>query len=278
VLALPEYAIRDNTIHHTDLFSLCRALPSQSVDMILCDLPYGTTACSWDSIIPMEPMWDAFKRIIKPRGAIVLTATEPFASRLRMSWIDGYKYDWVWDKRRHANFFNAKVMPLMHHELILVFGFKPVYFPQDTQRVDSERTKYPRVHGRYKKQNGGAFVGGHKEVIDVHTNTTNRYPGSILEFARDSFGNLHPTQKPVALFEYLIKTYTQPGELVFDPCVGSGTTAVAAHKTGRRYICGDITREYVDIARQRVIDSDPYQPKKVSDSATQLSLFEEPRT
>jgi site-specific DNA-methyltransferase (adenine-specific) len=255
-----------NTIQHIEFFELCEQMPDESVDMILCDLPYGTTACSWDSIIPMEPMWQAFKRIIKPRGAIVLTATEPFASRLRMSNLDMYKYDWVWDKVTARGLQIAKYRPMQQHEQVLCFAINsPSYYPIMVKRVKPVKGKIYGMSNTFQIKNNDGVIRTYNE----------KYPKSILKFQGANIGYLHPTQKPVSLFEYLIKTYTQAGELVFDPCVGSGTTAVAARNTGRDYICGDFTREYVDMARERVRNSDPF--KASIDKKTgvkQLSLFE----
>lgn len=264
MLALPEVAITPNSIHHMDLFALCNAMPSESVDMILCDLPYGTTACSWDTIIPIEPMWEQFKRIIKPRGAIVLTATEPFASRLRMSNINMYKYDWVWDKNNSAGFVLAPLRPFQVTENVLIFQTSLFYYP-----IFEKRGK-PRNKGGYGKSDV-------YNIMPSESKSNTYYPKNIIKIGNaDQTNKAHPTQKPVALFEYLIRTYTRENELVFDPCVGSGTTAVAARNTGRDYICGDFTREYVELARQRVQNSDPYQATVHENGVKQLSLFEQP--
>jgi site-specific DNA-methyltransferase (adenine-specific) len=234
-----------NSIHHADLFDLCAALDAGSVDMILADLPYGTTACSWDTVIPFAPMWAAFKRIIKPRGAIVLTASQPFTSALVMSWPQGFRYEWVWDKVAPVGMMNAKLQPMRQHENALVFCSEvPIYFPELTPDAVSKpfgklSTSKPGVYG---------VVGANKQVGIG-------YPRSIVSFMRPNNltgGGLHPTQKPVALFEYLIRTYTQPGELVFDPTAGSGTTAVAARQTGRDYIVGDSSAEYVALMQERL--------------------------
>ena len=241
MLELPEYAVRDNTIHHLDLITLCNALPSQSVDLILCDLPYGITACAWDSVIPFVPMWTEFKRVIKPRGAIVLTASQPFTSALVMSNPKWFRYEWTWHKTQGTGYLNANRQPMKNHENTLIFSKEsPCYNPQ-------MRTGKP-----YSSTNGdvGGYVRDKTVGGYVTVNDGDRFPLSVLSFNSET--GLHPTQKPVALFEYLIRTYTQPGELVFDPCVGSGTTAIAARQTGRRFICGDSSREYVEVARKRL--------------------------
>lgn len=265
-----------NQIHHMDALELLGQLEPQSVDMILCDLPYGVTACRWDSVIPIEPMWDAIKRVMKPRGAVVLTATQPFTSRLVSSNYEMFKYSMVWAKSRVTDFVRAAIKPLNQHEDILIFSLGTVaskskrvmhYYPQmqtgkpytktfksTTNRITGDRPNYKNLLGK-TKVNGGI-----------------RFPTSVIYFA-DFNHNEHPTQKPVALFEYLIKTYTQAGDLVVDMCVGSGTTAVAARNTGRRFICGDFTLDYVEIARRRLVETDPYQDTPYANGSTQLSLF-----
>jgi site-specific DNA-methyltransferase (adenine-specific) len=231
-----------NTIHEADLFDLCGRMGDQSVDMILADLPYGTTACSWDTVIPFEPMWAAFRRIIKPRGAIVLTASQPFTSALVMSWPQGFRHEWVWQKEQGTNPYAAEYAPMKSHESVLVFG--------------NGQVSYQPIMAKGKPYSGfqsatatiGEVYGKARSVHKVNYGT--RYPSSVIA-VRSEFG-IHPTQKPVALFEYLIRTYTQPGELVFDPTAGSGTTAVAARQTGRHYIVGDSSAEYVAIMRERL--------------------------
>lgn len=260
-------AYETNTVYCCDLFELCDGLPDASVDMILCDLPYGTTACAWDTVIPFEPMWARFKRVIKPRGAIVLTASQPFTSALVMSNPRMFRYEWVWCKSVGTGGMNANKMPIKKHEQALVFYKElPTYNAQFTYGTPyTMRRNKPAlgsVYGKTGVKNG--FVSVNKGV---------RYPDSLL-FVDNETG-LHPTQKPVALFRYLIRTYTQPGELVVDPCVGSGTTAVAAAAEGRQYLCGDKEAGYVEIARARVAGRlDEYQAKQEGKPFT-LSLFDE---
>jgi site-specific DNA-methyltransferase (adenine-specific) len=230
-----------------DIFALCDYIPDASIDMILCDLPYGTTACSWDTVIPFEPMWSAFKRVIKPRGAVVLTATEPFASHLRMSWIDGYKYDWVWIKHRATNPVNAYKMPMRKHEVVLIFGINIHYNPVRVKREDKTRRHSRPFYDKSKIASLNTNRIAHKPQPEL------KLPDTVLNFHIPlAEQGQHPTQKPVALFEYLIKTYTQKGDTVLDPCVGSGTTAIAARNTGRHFICGDSSQEYVDMANMRL--------------------------
>lgn len=246
---LPALDTERSAVYHTDLFTLCAAMPDQSVDMILADLPYGTTACSWDTVIPFEPMWAAFKRIIKPRCAIVLTASQPFTSALVMSWPEGFRYEWVWDKVMVSNVANAKKMPLRSHESILIFGGENlIYYP--------ELSRASKPFGK-KSATKSKIVGS----LGVNYQTGVGYPKSILRYPRPNNltgGCFHPTQKPIALFRYLIRTYTRAGELVFDPVVGSGTTALAARAEERRFIVGDSSAEYVEIARRRL--AQPYTP------------------
>jgi site-specific DNA-methyltransferase (adenine-specific) len=231
-----------DTIHEADLFDLCGRMGDQSVDMILADLPYGTTACSWDTVIPFEPMWAAFRRIIKPRGAIVLTASQPFTSALVMSWPQGFRHEWIWEKSLATGYLNANIAPMKSHESALVFGVGGVdYFPV-MERGRSYRATSGAVGGHVRDKTVGGYV---------TINDGARFPRSIIP-VNSAIDPIHPTQKPVALFEYLIRTYTQPGELVFDPTAGSGTTAVAARNTGRHYIVGDSSAEYVAIMRERL--------------------------
>lgn len=221
-----------NSIQNLDLFTLCDGLPDQSVDMILCDLPYQITALKWDVIIPFEPMWERFKRVIKPRGAIVLTASQPFTSALVMSNPKMFRHEWIWQKDRPSNIFNAERHPLKYHESILVFSEgEYTYNPQMRMRhAENKRRNRTRI-------NHSNHFGDHAlQVSRGMADTT--YPSSILEHNRPQ-NPLHPTQKPVALFRYLIRTYTQPNEIVADFCCGSGTTALAARAEGRNFMCGD---------------------------------------
>jgi site-specific DNA-methyltransferase (adenine-specific) len=237
-----------NKVYNLDLFALCAALPAASVDMILCDLPYGTTACAWDTIIPFDAMWKVFKRIIKLSGAIVLTADQPFTSALLMSNPKMYRHRWVWDKNNSAGFLNANIKPLSTVEDVLVFSSQSVnYFPE------MEIRGKPRNKGRSTPSD----VYGKTLPTASYNNTY--FPKAILRFPNASHvDRLHPTQKPVDLFRYLIRTYTEVGQVVFDPCVGSGTTAIAAREEGRSFIVGDSSLEYVEIARARL--AAPYTP------------------
>ena len=221
-----------------DCFDLMRSIPDGSVDMILCDLPYGTTQNKWDSILPFEQLWKEYWRVCKPNAAVVLTAAQPFTSALVMSQVNYFKYDWVWRKPKGTGHLNAKKMPMRDKEDIVVFyKEQPVYNPQF-----GEGDPYNNKAGK-NKQTGltdsyGDF-GTHREGSDGK-----RYPKQVLDFGIVERGTIHPTQKPVPLFEYLINTYTNPGDLVLDNCAGSGTTAIAAERTGRRWICMEKQPEY----------------------------------
>lgn len=227
-------------IHLGDCLQLMQDLPSQSVDMIMCDLPYGTTQNKWDSILPLDELWAHYRRIC--RGAIVLTAQTPFDKVLGASNMGMLKYEWIWEKDNGTGFLNAKKAPLKTHENILVFYDKPpTYLPQMRQGFKPYTQKQGSGSNNY-----GAVTPGH-----VTENNGDRYPVTVLKFARDK-SKLHPTQKPVALMEYLIRTYTNEGELVLDNCMGSGTTGVAAINTGRRFIGMEQNPEYFAIAEDRI--------------------------
>ena len=215
------------------------------VDAIICDLPYGLTACKWDSVIPFEDMWLRLNKLIKPNGAIVLFGSEPFSSALRMSNIKNYKYDWVWNKRLGGNPLNAKRQPMKVHENIMIFN-KHNYYPTMKK-------------GIMKKKGGLKRQPEHTGNVNINYTVTNDlyYPISILDEASFSNGNrnkdrFHPTQKPVALMEYLIKTYTNENELVLDFTMGSGTTGVACKNSNRRFIGIEMDNKYFDIARNRI--------------------------
>lgn len=217
-----------------------------AIDLIICDLPYGSTQNKWDIIIPFDALWNNYERIIKPNGAIILTATQPFASHLIASNSKLFKYDLIWKKNRKTGFLNAKKMPLRQHEIILVFYKKcPVYNPQKTTGHNPVNSFTARTfssnYGKSKEYSGGG--------------QTDRFPTSIVEVKclnNDSKDRLHPTQKPTELFEYLIKTYSNKGDLVLDNCIGSGTTAIAALNTGRHFIGIENDEEYFKAAQQRI--------------------------
>ena len=223
-----------------DCLEKMKDIPDKSIDMILCDLPYGTTACKWDIVIPFEPLWEQYKRIIKDRGAIVLFGSEPFSSYLRMSNIKQYKYDWVWDKKKGGNIMNLKQQPYKVHELISVFAGGN-YYPIMTEQ---------------KPRTGKTYSAGEANGIENYGDLRHydkKYPKSIIEESNaNQNGKVHPTQKPVALLEYLIKTYTLESETVLDNCMGSGTTGVACKNLNRNFIGIELDPEYFKIAEKRI--------------------------
>lgn len=238
----PNEALIDQ-IHHMDLFTLCDLIDDRSVDLILADLPYGTTSCHWDTVIPFAPMWERFKRVIKPRGAIVLTASQPFTSALVMSNPTWWHEELIWNKVLAVGFLDANRKHMKQHETVQVFcDGMPTYTPQMSKGDPYTRPtrKMTPIYGKFTELPGNNPTG-------------DRYPKSILNISNaDRTKTVHPTQKPVALFRYLIRTYTLPGELVLDPTCGSGTTALAAREEQRHYICGDSDAGYVEVARKRL--------------------------
>jgi len=243
----------EHTLLHGDCIEKMAGIPDGTVDMILTDPPYGTTACKWDSIIPLEPMWEQLKRVIKPNGAIVMTASQPFTTMLIASNIKMFKYCWVWEKTQATGFFNAKIRPMVAHEDVCVFYAKqPVFNPQMTygHKPTNNYTKRAEVQNKtevYGKVNIDISGGG----------ATSRFPRSVQVFASDKQknklnGTIHPTQKPVALMEHLIKTYTNEGETVLDFTMGSGTTGVACESLNRTFVGIELDDVYFGIAKQRI--------------------------
>lgn len=240
--------MNDIALHQGDCLELMRDIPDGSIDMILCDLPYGTTACKWDTTIPFKPLWEQYSRVIKQNGAIVLFCDEPFTSQLVNSNIKQFRYKWIWNKTRGSNFQNARFMPMKCHEEICVFyGKKPVYNPQfwySKPYKTAERKRSREIEGL----RGGSAA---ETCTATISEDGRRYPLSILTYARDG-SRIHPTQKPVALLEYLVKTYTNEGETVLDNCMGSGSTGVACVNTGRRFIGMELDPAYFGIAKKRI--------------------------
>ena len=231
-----------NKVYLGDCLEVMKDIPDKSIGMILCDLPYGTTACKWDTIIPFEPLWEQYKRIIKDNGAIVLTASQPFTSALVMSNIKMFKYAWIWEKPNGTSPFKAKYMPMINGEEILVFGnVKIKYNPQ---------MEIGKPYKWNSKRSGGDASGIKQTKETPIDNKGTRYPKNVLRFNQER--GLHPTQKPVALFEYLIKTYTNEGDLVLDNCMGSGTTGVACKNLNRNFIGIELDAEYFKIAEKRI--------------------------
>ena len=221
-----------------------QAIEDKSIDMILCDLPYGVTSCRWDSVLPFDQLWAQYERIIKDNGAIVLTAIQPFTTALIQSNRKLFRYCWYWHKNCPTGFTNAKKQPMRCIEEILVFYRKaPTYNPQGLKRLKNPKINKTKAHGVYRQAKN--------ESVQLYTN----YPNHLLEFngvSTLSLDRIHPTQKPVALLEYLIRTYTNPGETVLDSCAGSGSTAVACIRTGRNFIGFETDAEYFRKAAERI--------------------------
>ena len=224
-------------LYNDDCLKVLPTIPDKSIDLILTDPPYGTTQCKWDNIIPFEPMWKELKRVIKNNSAIALFGNEPFSSYLRTSNIKWFKYDWIWKKSNIMGFLNAKKRPLKEIEIISIFNSK-IYKPQNLQKNlkgKNRRGKNTDVLGNYEPINQSEFT---------------NYPKTIIEFKNER--GLHPTQKPVALLEYLIKTYTNENDTVLDFTMGSGSTGVACKNLNRDFIGIELDQEYFDIAKQRI--------------------------
>ena len=243
-----DFYYRDDScvIYNGDCLEVMKDIPSGSIDMVLADPPYGTTACKWDTVIPFEPMWEQLKRVIKKNGAIVMTASQPFTSALIMSNIKMFKYCWVWAKTRKTGFPNAKRQPLRNIEDVVVFYDKQAtYNPQGITRIDKNifRDK-PKNDTVNAGENDGSLCGNY---IQEFTG----YPNQVLQ-VKSTGNTIHPTQKPVALMEYLIKTYTNEGETVLDFTMGSGTTLLAAKNIGRKAIGIELDKAYCDIGVKRL--------------------------
>lgn len=234
------------TLYQGDCLILMDNIPDQSIDLILCDLPYGTTQCFWDSIIPFGPLWKQYHRIIKPNGAILLFGAEPFSSQLRISNLAEYKYDWIWIKDRPSGHLNATKQPLRNIENISVFYGSPCkYYPQMTvgtpshsigAAINDVTCKNDHLYGDYKRVNREGNL---------------KYPRQVLYFSR-SHPPIHPTQKPVELMEYLIKTYTDESDTVLDNCMGSGTTGIACKHLNRNFIGIELNPDYFKLAKERI--------------------------
>lgn len=242
-----------------DCLELMKDIPDGSVDMVLADLPYGTTDCKWDTCIPLEPLWEQYRRAIKRNGVIALFGSEPFSSLLRMSNIKWFKYDWIWRKNTCTGFQHAKNMPLKDYEIISVFspggmGHKSIlgerrmtYNPQGVVKTEIKHT------GALRKF--GSVIGGRPSHVNEYVQTETGYPKSVLSFDSETH-RAHQTQKPVALLEYLIRTYTNEGETVLDSTMGSGSTGVAAVNTGRSFIGMELDSGYFETACKRISEAE----------------------
>ena len=235
--------MKPNQIIQGDCLEVMPDIPDKSIDMILCDLPYGTTAYKWDTIIPFKPLWEQYKRIIKDNGAIVLFGSQPFTSSLIMSNLKWFKYQWVWDKKIPSGMSYARFQPIRQHEDILIF-------------CEGKTTYNAQMIKRDNPIKGGGMSKGettnNQNLVALIKTYDYKNPASIITFDKISKDSLHPTQKPVALFEYLIKTYTNKGDLVLDNCMGSGTTAIACMNTNRNFIGFEMDKGYFDLANERI--------------------------
>lgn len=238
-----------------DCLKIMRGIPNDSIDCIIADLPYGVTNCPWDSVIPIEPLWEEYRRVIKHNGVICLFGSEPFSTKLRVAALDLYKYDWVWKKATPTGFAHAKNMPLKDYELISVFSGGSInhkslvspekrmpYNPQGIRRINRERSGGEHKHG--------SITGKRPSHKRLYVQEYENFPRMIIEFPKER--SFHPTQKPVALLEYLIRTYTGEGETVLDNVMGSGSTGVACANTGRNFIGMELDQTYFEIARKRI--------------------------
>ena len=239
-----------------DCLEIMPKIPDSSVDLVLCDLPYGTTKCKWDVIIPFDKLWSEYNRIIKDDGAIVLFGKEPFSSQLRVSNLEMYKYDWIWAKDTKSNFMQANHQPLNNVELISVFskGYarnikNKVMMKYNPQFTEGKEYKLPKV-----SKTTDLFGANHKNGVYKHyeRDTSKRYPYNIIHFNMDR-PKVHPTQKPIALLKYLIRTYSEENDLVLDNCMGSGSTGVACRNLNRNFIGIEKDRKYFETACDRIV-------------------------
>lgn len=254
-----------NKTYHMDCLEGMKLIADKSIDMILCDLPYGVTQNKWDSAIPLDALWEQYNRIIKDNGAIVLTAQTPFDKILGASNVANLRYEWIWDKDKGSGFLNAKRMPLRQHENILVFYKKqPTYHPQ-MREADQNKVRPLRKNTSQNSTNYGNVTGG----VEGRSDITKRYPTTILRYSAmagelNPANRLHPTQKPVDMFEYLIRTYTNEGDIVLDNCMGSGTTAVACIRSKRHYIGFESDEIYAEISELRAkMESNPEKSEEI---------------
>lgn len=238
-------------IKNGDCLELMKEIPDKSIDMILCDLPYGTTACKWDIIIPFEPLWEQYNRIIKENGVVLLFGSEPFSTYLRMSNIKNYRYDWIWIKERATGFNYAKYQPLRLNENIMCFYKNKPYYDSIGKKLEKP---YKHCLPIYKSPSANMTSSGlDKDGNRIYKEYTHAHKNNILYFNRVSNRKtIHPTQKPVELLEYLIKTYTKENEIILDNCMGGGSTCVAAINTNRHYIGFELDKNYFEIADKRI--------------------------
>lgn len=242
-----------NTIHNLDWLDLCSQLADGSVDAIVTDPPYGQTNIQWDNRVNLEAMWEQFRRVITPQGAIVITAVQPFTSMLVMSALDLFRYEWIYEKTMATDFMNVSYRPMRAHENVLVFSKGKTTGGANGGEFPINYTPQMEKGKAYVHRNRNGFYEGYAVKGRIPSeNLGTRYPRSVLKFNNANAGSLHPTQKPLELMDYIVKTYTQPGDLICDPFAGSGTTAVAAMRTKRDFIIGDSDAHYCNVARERL--------------------------
>jgi len=277
-------------LYNGDCLEVLPTFQPASVDAIITDLPYGTTACAWDTIIPFAPMWEQVKRVLKPLGVFVSTSSQPFTTALISSNLDWFKYEWIWYKTMPFGFLHAKNAPLKTHENIVVFSNGSIAHAENSKN----RMKYnPQFsagkpftkHNDIETKHKWSGMGRPSNHNYTQVNKGTRYPVSVLSFSNGNSDNNHPTQKPIDLYEYLIRTYTNPSEIVLDICMGSGTTGVAAIQTGREFIGIEKEQKYFEIASRRIAEAprplfveSPRQPTTLAPdagkAAAQNTLFE----
>lgn len=241
-----------NRIYQQNCLEGMKFIPDNSIDMILCDLPYGTTEAKWDSIIPIADLWEQYERIIKDDGAIVLTASQPFTTKLIQSNFKLFKYEWIWVKSKPTGFINAKNAPLKKHESVLVFSKGATANRSPRNMKYNPQGLKPLGKKKQSKNNPDDIFGTRpSRNNDGYIQEYTGYPDSVLEFASET-KTIHPTQKPLKLFEYLVRTYTNKNEIILDNCMGSGTTAVAALKSNRKFVGFETESKYIELANKRI--------------------------
>ncbi len=260
-----------NMLLNGDCLELMQEIPDGSIDLIFCDLPYGITACKWDSTISLDRLWEQYNRIIKPNRAIVLTASQPFTSVLVQSNVKNFKHEWIYKKRCASNFAQARYAPMKEHESVLVFANgKALYNPIKEERVGGGKDRAKYKYNDSSRHSCGEFVGNINGAYNKETDSGNdilRFPSSVQEFNNRAAGDrgLHPTQKPVLLCEYFIKTYSNEGDLVLDNCMGSGSTGIACINTNRGFIGIEKDDKYFKIAKRRI------EQQRLINSVSQVS-------
>lgn len=238
-----------------DCLELMKKIPDKSIDAIICDLPYGTMACKWDNVIPFEPLWEQYNRVIKDNGAIVLFGSQPFTSALVMSNPSMFKYEWIYQKVAGSNFATAKFMPIKEHENILVFGKGKVnYNPIMQERSEGGKKRLLAPYHTNSATSNETMGNISRNNAGKEYDMDPRYPSSVQKFNNREKGarGLHPTQKPISLLEYLVKTYTNEGEIVLDNCMGSGSTGVACMNLNRKFVGIELEEKYFNIAKERI--------------------------